>query len=442
MVLKRTPPASWRTYQATLQKSARRNKLKKLLSIFAILCGSVVCMLGFSVGVHWLSSHFDGESASPAPREKQTPTRLPPLTRRELPGFLHSEEGPQRVFKNQFFMARNGARYQITTTIHTKLQSYIERTLRNAKTHQAAVVVMNPFDGRILAMAGRDRENRNGDLCLRAEFPAASLFKIISAAAAMETAGYTPDKTIYYVGNRHTLYKNQLKQERGRYSVKTKFRRAFAASNNIVFGKLGIYDLGHDILADYAKRFQFNRSIPFDLPLGISTIEVPEEEFGLAEIASGFNKRTLISPLHAAMLASTVANRGKMPAPWIVSSIRDENEVIRYQAGGETISAPIAEQTASNLEVLMEDAARYGTSRTAFRKLRRQKIFENFDLGAKTGTINDRRDRYKYDWIAAYAVKPDRSAGISVGVLAVHGRLLGVRATELARAVIDYYFKS
>jgi cell division protein FtsI/penicillin-binding protein 2 len=439
---KHRPPASWRTYQASLHRSARRNKLKKLLGISVILGGAIACMAAFYVGVHWLSLHFNAKESPPPPSENQPPAMPPSLTRRDLPGFLYSEEAPLRVLDSQFVMAKNGSRYKISTTIHSKLQSYTERLLANSMTHQAAVVVMNPFDGRILALADRDRQNRNGGLCLRAEFPAASLFKIVSAAAAMEKAGYTPDKTIFYVGNRHTLYKKQLTREKGRYSVKTKFRRAFAASNNIVFGKLGMYDLGQDILTDYAMRFQFNRSIPFDLPLGVSTIDVPEEDFGLAEIASGFNKRTLISPLHAALLAATVANRGQMSTPWIITTIRDENDAMRYRAGRETITAPIAEQTASKLKVLMGDAARYGTSRTAFRKLRRQKIFNEFELGAKTGTINDHRDRYKYDWIAAYALKPDHSEGISVGILAVHGKLLGVRATELARAVIDYYFKS
>jgi cell division protein FtsI/penicillin-binding protein 2 len=301
---------------------------------------------------------------------------------------------------------------------------------------------MNPFDGRILAMASRDKDSPNGNLCLRADFPAASLFKIVSAAAAMETAGYTPDKTIYFDGSRHTLYKNQLKQKKGRFSNQTKFRRAFAASNNIVFGKLGIYDLGQDVIADYATRFKFNRPIPFELPLETSSIEVPEEEFGLAEIASGFNKRTLISPIHAAMLASTVANQGDMLTPWMVDSIRDGSDILRYRARKEHLGSPISNQTAADLMVLMGDAVRYGTSRKAFSKLRRQKMFEGFQLGAKTGTINDQRDRFKYDWITAYALPPDKHSGISLGIMVVHGKLLGVRATELARAVIDYYFKS
>jgi peptidoglycan glycosyltransferase len=50
-------------------------------------------------------------------------------------------------------------------------------------------------------------------------------------------------------------------------------------------------------------------------------------------------------------------------------------------------------------------------------------------------------DRYKYDWITAFALAPDGNRGIAVGVLGVHGKILGTRSTELARAIIDYYFR-
>ncbi len=104
--------------------------------------------------------------------------------------------------------------------------------------------------------------------------------------------------------------------------------------------------------------------------------------------------------------------------------------------------ATVNPETARGLKVLMQDVARYGTSRSAFRKLRRKKRFRNFDLGAKTGTINDRRDQFKYDWVTAFAVPPDGSGSICVSVLGVHGKILGTRSTEMARAIVDYYFST
>ena len=61
-------------------------------------------------------------------------------------------------------------------------------------------------------------------------------------------------------------------------------------------------------------------------------------------------------------------------------------------------------------------------------------------LGAKTGTINDPSDRYKFDWITAYALPGNGDRGICVAVLAVHGKKLGIRAKDLARHIIEHHF--
>jgi cell division protein FtsI/penicillin-binding protein 2 len=162
----------------------------------------------------------------------------------------------------------------------------------------------------------------------------------------------------------------------------------------------------------------------------------------LAEIASGFNKKTLISPLHATLLATVAANNGNMPVPWLVETVQDEKDQVLYHADPAVLNRPLTSNAAKDLTVLMQDAASYGTSRSAFRKLRRKKIFKTFELGAKTGTINDHTDSFKYDWITAFALTADGNHGIAIGVLGVHGKILGTRSKELARAIIDYYFRS
>ncbi|MBW1863861.1 MAG: hypothetical protein JRJ02_16090, partial [Deltaproteobacteria bacterium] len=272
-------------------------------------------------------------------------------------------------------------------------------------------------------------ENHRGkeNLCLKADFPAASLFKVVSAAAAIEGRDFTPERRVVFRGKKHTLYRSQLKKEKGRYTIKTTFRKAFSGSINPVFGKIGIYDLGRELMAEYAERFFFNRVIPFDLPLAISHIYVPEDDFGLAEIASGFNKKTLISPVHAVLIASAVANNGTIMEPWLVSRL----------------ASPIKKDTAKKLRVLMRETVVSGTCRKAFRPLRRKKAFKDIELGAKTGTINDQLDQHKYDWLMAYALPgAGGDGGICVAILAIHGEKLGIRAKDIARYIINYHFTS
>ena len=61
-------------------------------------------------------------------------------------------------------------------------------------------------------------------------------------------------------------------------------------------------------------------------------------------------------------------------------------------------------ENGGKLKVLMRDTVVYGTCRKSFRPLRRKKAFKDVDFGAKTGTINDKKDQFKYDWFTGYVL--------------------------------------
>lgn len=461
MIYKPSHPSKWQKYQASLQKAARRKHfLKKSPSLLIIagLTSAVVVMLVI-LGI-WLSDQVSLARPEPPPGKKQG-NQSPELSARpalspspelsarpalsariDLTVSIEAVARDSAKLGEPIILDADGRRYFIRTAIHAKLQKYILKTLERSRTQQSAVIVMDPHDGRLLSMVNYDANGHSDNLCLQANFPAASLFKIVTAAAALESADLSLDKSLYYRGSKHTLYKSQLKMEKDRWTTQTKFRKAFALSNNAVFGKIGIYDLGQSKLIRYSDKFAFNRPIAFDLPVAVSRVEVPADDFGLAEIASGFNKDTLISPLHAALLAAVAVNNGDMPSPRLVDSIRNESNKVIYQAPRPAMTSTVNRETARDLKILMEDAVRYGTGRTAFRKLLRKKRFKNFDLGAKTGTINDHMDQFKYDWVTAFAISPDGAGSICVSVLGVHGKILGTRSTEMARAIVDYYFST
>jgi peptidoglycan glycosyltransferase len=368
-------PAKWRKYQAGLQKNTKRNHyLKKLPFLLTIAGGLLTVLVIFLLAGFRISDHWSRADQNSSLSEKDLSTTQLKLTRKDLAVFLTDISGDPMALTDRLVHKNEGGRYTIRTTINAKLQNYIARLQNRSRTLQSAVVVLSPHDGRVIAMVGFDANGNTGNLNLKADYPAASLFKIVSAAAALESAGFTPDKTLYFRGRRHTLYKNQLKPSKGRYSTKTTFRKAFALSNNSVFGKLGIYDLGQDVLVGYAEKFLFNRPIAFDLPLEMSTIKVPPDDFGLAEIASGFNKKTLISPLHATLLAAVAANRGEMPIPWLVETIQDDAGNNVYNADPGVLNSAVSRQTAADLKALMQDAVRYGTSRKAFPQAAPKKI--------------------------------------------------------------------
>lgn len=395
----------------------------------------------FCVG-SWIIGHLSQASIDPADTKKQSNIALKKPPTKDPADLLKELNLGSAQFRDHFVVEKGGEHFDITSSLDPALQDYILRLLQRSKTLQAAVVVLRPDDGRILAMVNYDKEGNGQNLCIKADFPAASIFKIVSAAAALESAGYTPDQSVFFQGRRHTLYKQQLKQTKNKYTNKMSFRKAFASSVNSVFGKLGIFDLGQDLMSDYANRFLFNRVIPFDFPVAMSTIQIPDDDYGLAEIASGFNRKTRISPLHAALLASVVANDGILMAPWLVEKISSESGEVLYHRKTAQLTSPINWKTAEDLKVLMRDTVVYGTCRKSFRPLRRKKTFKDVDFGAKTGTINDKKDQFKYDWLTSYILPQNGTKAISIAVLAVHGEKLGLRSSDLGRYIIKYYLTS
>jgi peptidoglycan glycosyltransferase len=142
------------------------------------------------------------------------------------------------------------------------------------------------------------------------------------------------------------------------------------------------------------------------------------------------------------LITAAVANHGVIIEPWLVRRIQDESGAILYRARFSRLGRPIEEGTAKQLKILMKETVVYGTCRKAFLPLRRKKQFKDIELGAKTGTINDLNDRYKYDWVTAYALPKDESRGVCVTILAIHGKKLGIRAADMARYIIRHHFLS
>lgn len=433
-------PKRWREYQRKLKAKNLRRRLLQRLPLLALCgAGALVALLLAFFSVTWLGDYLRPTSEeSPSEKKAEAPE---PGKQKAVPAVKALLKDLEPDFKHAWgpvAFEKDGQNFTLHSSLDFALQDYTLRLLQRSRTLQAAVVVLRPSDGRVLAFVYYDQNGKAENLCLRADFPAASIFKIVTAAAAMETAGFTPDSKVHFAGRKYTLYKRQLRKKKGKYSATLSFRRAFATSINPIFGKLGIYELGREVLSEYAAKFFFDQPIPFDFPLEKSFIKVPSDDFGLAEIASGFNKKTLISPLHAALLAGAVANDGVMMAPWMVERIENDTGETLYSNSPQVLGTPVSKETAGDLRELMRETVLYGTCRDSFRSLRRKKRFRNVDLGAKTGTINDRKDRYKFDWFTAFALPEDEREGICVAVLGVHGEKLGLRAHELGRYIIKH----
>ncbi|MCD4741333.1 MAG: PbpA, partial [Desulfobacteraceae bacterium] len=228
--------------------------------------------------------------------------------------------------------------YKIITSLDIHLQKFLIKKLdrlkqlTRGKPQRIAIVVMEPASGKVLALTGFDLISPDKNPCFDGNFPAASIFKIITATAAIEELGFTPYTPLYFNGSKYTLYKNQLKNIKNKYTIKISFENAFAESVNPVFGKIGSNRLGSINLEKYANKFGFNKNIDSELIFEPSRLEISESPYQWAEIGCGFNNTTTISPIFGAMITSAIINDGKRTAPSIIDKIVDsQNDIIYYK---------------------------------------------------------------------------------------------------------------
>jgi len=320
-------------------------------------------------------------------------------------------------------------------SVDTALQRYGATLLRRYHPKYGAIAVMESATGRVLALVSYTHEGEpylGRDLYARSLFPAASVFKIVSAAGAMEKGRLTPDSELRYSGRNYTLYNSQLAGTLRDYRTVT-LQHAFAHSINPVFGRIGINVLGRDGLLEYAARFGFGLETPFELAVDTALLGPCDSAYAQAEVACGFNQQTRMSPLFGALLACAVSENGTMPAPHVVDSIIDMREWRRvYRAESQAWRAAVRPVTAANLARMMQEVVRAGTARESFGIVKNTRAFDGFRCGGKTGSV-DRDGVGRVDWFVGFAAHPsDPERRLAAGIVTVHGAQWTVHSSYLA----------
>ena len=138
-----------------------------------------------------------------------------------------------------------------------------------------------------------------------------------------------------------------------------------------------------EALEVFGDAFGFNRSVNFELPWPTSHLEVNDDSYRRAEIASGFNRQTTLSPLHGAVIVSAVVNGGTPVEPTLVDRISDDAGKPVYETRPQFMEAAVSAHTAEVLRQLMTTTVTSGTARKIFRGHRRSKVLSRLTLGGK-----------------------------------------------------------
>jgi peptidoglycan glycosyltransferase len=356
----------------------------------------------------------------------------------------------------------------VVTTLNAAAQKAAYNGLKR-QGGKGAVVALEPSTGKILSLASYpsydpssfagnstttdtkawtklQKKNNPDDpmlnRALRETYPPGSTFKVLTAAAALEDGLYTEpnqktDTPLPWIMPGTTT---PLKNEGNIPCKNATLRVALQYSCNTVFGKIGA-DLGNDKMLDMAKKFGFTEEqfTPVRANASVFSDDMNASQTALSSIGQ-FN--TAATPLQMAMVASAVANDGKLMKPYMVEELQARSVDTIERTEPEELSQPMSPENAQKLQSMMETVVEEGTGSNA-------KI-QGVTVGGKTGTAQhgENNSENPYAWFISYAKGDDGSAPVAVAVVIEDDNAVrddisgGGLAAPIARNVMEAVLKS
>lgn len=329
----------------------------------------------------------------------------------------------------------------LNLTINDELQEYAYEQLDG---RDGAIVAMEPTTGQILAMVSlpdfnpetieKDwpsmMEDENSPFLARATqglYPPGSTYKIVTAAGVYDNGMTTEtfDDEGLFKKDDVTVY-NYNKESFGKLDIKT----AFEVSSNYVFCTLG-YEMGADAVKAEAEKFGVNKSFEFDIPVSQSQIQykkMTDLDGALVSIGQG---GLVMTPLHVAMMASAVANNGKMMKPYLVETVTTENGTVIGQTKPSVLYDSIGTACADYIEDMMIGVVEDGTGTGA--------QISGITVAGKTGTAENETVK-DHAWFVGYA--PVENPTICVAVVLENAATSGGKsAVPIAKNIIRKFLK-
>jgi cell division protein FtsI/penicillin-binding protein 2 len=323
-------------------------------------------------------------------------------------------------------------------TLDPELQRVTMRALHGYGIPEAGVVMMEAKTGKILVYASNVEKGEPFDVNLKATAPAASVFKVVTAATLVEEAGLNAKTEQCYHGGKSRILQSELEDDPREDKWCASMASALGRSINVVFAKLAQKHLTPEQITTMGGAFGFGAPIPFVVQNEAPRIEIPAEPLEFARAAAGFWHTTL-SPLAGALLAQTVANGGVSLQPRIVASVVAGNETL-WQDGDDPVLLRRAIKPATALELrrMMVQTVASGSAFKAFHDPQGKPQIPDVQIGGKTGTLNDEKQQRYYTWFVGFA--PANDPEVALAVLVVNTPTWRIKAPNLAEEVLSAYF--
>jgi hypothetical protein len=317
---------------------------------------------------------------------------------------------------------------RVEYTLDAELMRHVFDVLRQGRVELGNVVVMEPVSGRVLAYAATDVER----FPPTRPYPAASLVKVITAAAALDQSPGLARLPCRFSGSPYRLTPARIDPPPTGRTIS--LRRALATSNNQCLAQLAVHALGTQPLLSAIARFGWlDPPAPAHDP---GRADPGLEPYDLGRLGCGL-AGSRITPLHAAQLAATLVH-GELVAPrWVerVLDTRDRELDLPAPPAPRRVLDPDLTQ---ELRSMLVDTTQLGTARRAFRGRGGRPLLGPVSVAGKTGSLSGKSPDGRYEWFIGVA--PADSPRIAVATVLVQDALWWRTASQIAADVLRGVF--
>lgn len=336
----------------------------------------------------------------------------------------------------------------VVSTLNYDLQRTAYDALGGAN---GAVVVMEPDTGRILAMVSKpdfnpnnidqvweeaNSENSNSSVLLNRAtqglYPPGSTFKVLTTLAYMRQKPKKYQAYSYNCALEEQIFNGVSVHCYGRKTHgEQNLSEALANSCNQAFADIGT-QLNVNKWRDTLESFLFNKSLPYTDASATSQFVldnksdkgyIPQTAFGQGD--------TLITPLHNAMIMSTIANGGLMMKPYLIDSIENYKGTRIKKFSPDSYDTLMTADEVDTLTSYLRKVVTEGTAAAYF-------AGASYEAAGKTGTAEYSNGEHDYSWFVGFSNMdaPD----VVVSIIVEESDVNGVKASAVARSIFDKYY--
>lgn len=261
--------------------------------------------------------------------------------------------------------------------------------------------------------------------CTQGLYAPGSTFKIITAAAALESGNAIEVEDEGSITIDGYEIKNSGAKKLGIIDTKT----GFAKSSNVMFSSYAV-NIGEEKLKEVASNFGIGEKIPFDIATNKSIFSYEDKMSDTDLAACGIGQgKLLVTPMHMALVAAGIANDGVIMKPYVVQKASYDGGRNVYTAQSKVWKNAVDKSVAKTIGEYMAECVASGTGTKA--------QLDSVTVAGKTGTAENEKEGKEHAWFVCYA--PYENPEIAICVMQEYTGKTGSSCAPIARELIKYY---